>query len=142
MKGLLISAAMFAAIGGTAFAQSSDTGSAAPADTTAAPAPASPTMSQPMDSSTAMPTAPAAAPAAPAATPAPEPAAPAAPMAEPDNATDTTAMVSPQGGAYPICKTRSQDHCRVASQTPRAKHHKMARAKTTAPEPAAATPNS
>jgi hypothetical protein len=131
MKGLLISAAMFAALGGTAFAQASDMGAAAPSvPAGASAAPAAPTMTQPMapmDSSTAAPTAPAAAPAT--------------PMAAPDNATDTTAMVSPQGGAYPICKTRTPVHCRVASQTSRAKHHRMAKAKTAAPEPVAASPN-
>jgi hypothetical protein len=118
MKRLLISAAMFAAIGGTAFAQTSNAGAMAPdaahaaggVNNISAPTPPIPQVG-PMDSVPAAPIGPMAAHAA---------AAP--PMAAPDNATDTSAAVpAPSAMAasappthYPVCKTRSQDHCRVS----------------------------
>jgi len=42
--------------------------------------------------------------------------APAAPMGAGASATDTAAAMPAQDANYPVCKTRSQDHCRVASQ--------------------------
>lgn len=118
MKRLLISAAIFVAIGGTAFAQTSNIGAMTPAaapaagavNNVSAPTPQT-TQVGPMDSVPAAPSGPMAAPAASA-----------PPMAAPDNATDTSAAVlAPNAMAaaappahYPVCKTRSQDHCRVS----------------------------
>jgi hypothetical protein len=113
MKRLLISAAIFAAISGTAFAQANSTGMA-PAT------PAAPTAPNATDNNVPAPT-PQAAPMASDA-----PAAPTAPMSAPmaspppaaatGNATDTSAAVAAPNTSYPICKTRSQDHCRVAKR--------------------------
>jgi hypothetical protein len=95
MKGLLVSAAVFALVGGAAFAQTSDT--------TAPPA-AAPDASVP-------------APAAPAATPdasAPSGSMGAAPAAAPARsaASDAAAaMIGPPPESYPICKSRTQDRC-------------------------------
>jgi hypothetical protein len=129
MKGLLISAAMFAALSGTAFAQAS-TDTTAPAATPVNPA----TSPAPMDTdntSAAGQAQPTTAPAAPTATP----------DAAPNNATDTSAAVMQPSGDYPVCKTRGQDHCQVRAQSTHRHATHQSSTTTTAPAPASAPPN-
>jgi hypothetical protein len=126
MKGLLISAAMFAALGGTAFAQASSTDTTAPAS----PAPAAGATAVNPPASTAA--APAPMDNTPSAT---DQAAPATAPAAPSNGADTAATVMSPSGDYPVCKTRSQDHCQVRSQMTH--RHTTRHPSTTSTAPAA-----
>jgi hypothetical protein len=133
MKRLLIAGAALALMGSAAYAQQSQPApdSTSPAPTTApAATPAPDTTSAAPDSTTT----------APATTPAPSSdtstaAAPSTAPATPLASGSTPTMVGdlaqsnppPADGAYPVCKTKNQDRCTVASQ---AKHATMAKRKT------------
>ena len=107
MKYLLISAAMTLALGGAAYAQN-DAGSA----------PATSMGGTAADSATSAPPAAAPAPATPMDSSSPAPAA--STTASDTSATATVASdAPPASGDYPVCKTRTQDHCRVATH----RHH-------------------
>jgi hypothetical protein len=128
MKYLMMTAAMAAAIGGAAFAQTganSPTSADTPAATGPAPmgqAPVNPsvqaspsgTMSPPSEMAPAAPAAP-----APTTSAAPNDATP-SPMASNttstanSNAVDAAATIGAPPSSYPLCKTRHQDRCRVS----------------------------